>query len=111
MTYHPPAAPGTRADTACPFVGLLTDRATRYRLPDHRNGCYAGRRPRPVDLSHQEAFCCSAGYGECPRYRSAVSGSGWRVLRHLLRPVFCARQRPGSLTPGKLERRRWAGGG
>lgn len=70
MSQIPPSGPGPRVDPACPYVGILDDRTTRYRLPHHRNHCYARGRPRPLDLSHQQAFCCSATYGACPEYRS-----------------------------------------
>ncbi len=54
---------------ACPFLGLDDDPRTRFTFAGTAHRCYASGRPGTVDLGHQGAFCLTATYPACPRYR------------------------------------------
>ena len=55
--------------TACPFVAFVDDRDERADVPDHRHRCYAEIRPAQRALAHQQAFCLSAGFAQCPTFQ------------------------------------------
>ena len=66
----------------CPLLGLPDDPRSRFSFASADHRCWADRRPRPVDLAHQGAFCLAETYPECARYRAAA-----------------AARRPGAATP------------
>ena len=55
--------------TACPFVAFVDDRDERSDVPDHRHRCYAEIRPAQRALAHQQAFCLSASFADCPTFQ------------------------------------------
>ena len=55
--------------TACPFVAFVDDRDERADVPDHRHRCYAEIRPAQRAIAHQQAFCLSASFAECPTFQ------------------------------------------
>jgi nucleoid-associated protein YgaU len=55
--------------TACPFVAFVDDRDERADIPDHRHRCYAEIRPAQRALAHQQAFCLSASFADCPTFQ------------------------------------------
>jgi cell division septation protein DedD len=94
------APEGRRAaeSPSCPLLGLPDDQLSRFSYPSVGHRCRADDRPRPIDLGHQAAFCLTAMYPECPRYRAAAVS-----------------RRPGAATPAAsgvaLERARADAGG
>jgi len=55
-------------EMTCPHLGLADDPATSLGFPSEGNCC---QRVRPVaapNLGHQEAFCLSARFGQCPLF-------------------------------------------
>lgn len=84
------AGPGaTPVSSACPYLGLRADRATRFDFPDDQHACHAGSgtpigQSQPsrgekrrtgnapaIAIDHQAAYCLSGAYPRCPRYRPA----------------------------------------
>jgi LysM repeat protein len=61
---------------SCPLLGLPDDQLSRFSYPSVGHRCRADDRPRPIDLGHQAAFCLTAMYPECPRYRAAAVSRG-----------------------------------
>ncbi|MGD0019917.1 MAG: LysM peptidoglycan-binding domain-containing protein [Candidatus Limnocylindrales bacterium] len=51
---------------ACPFVAFEDDRDHRADHPDYRHRCFAAAEPEPRALPHQERFCLSAAFAQCP---------------------------------------------
>jgi hypothetical protein len=51
---------------ACPFVAFEDDRDHRADNPDYRHRCFAAAEPEPRALPHQERFCLSAAFAQCP---------------------------------------------
>ncbi len=75
-------APFQEEPSACPFVALEDDRDRRSDRPDYRHRCFASRQPEPRAFPHQERYCLSRGFTECPifldwahRESAAVVGS------------------------------------
>jgi LysM repeat protein len=54
----------------CPFLGLPDDPRTRFTFADPAHRCHVGAKPTPIDLGHQGAYCLTAGYPACERFRS-----------------------------------------
>lgn len=54
---------------ACPYLGLLEDRRTRFLFATPAHRCLSRRRPATIDLDHQVRFCLSAAFSICKRYR------------------------------------------
>jgi hypothetical protein len=55
----------------CPELGLKDDRETITAFPSTDNYCYQGKKPAGIELDHQEKFCLTMGYPQCPIYRQA----------------------------------------
>jgi hypothetical protein len=51
---------------ACPFVAYEEDRDHRSDHPDYRHRCFAAAEPEPRAFPHQERYCLSSGFAECP---------------------------------------------
>jgi hypothetical protein len=51
---------------ACPFVAFEDDRDHRADAPDYRHRCFAAAEPEPRAIPHQERFCLSAAFPQCP---------------------------------------------
>ena len=64
------ALPG--ADVACPYLGLIDDRATRFTYPSAGHRCYATARPSTIDIPKQGRDCLTAEHVTCPRYHPQV---------------------------------------
>ena len=71
---------------SCPLLGLPDDQLSRFSYPSVGHRCRADDSPRAIDLGHQAAFCLTAMYPECPRYRAAAVS-----------------RRPGAATPATAE--------
>ncbi|GAB4579618.1 MAG: hypothetical protein Fur0022_23560 [Anaerolineales bacterium] len=57
------------ASKHCPFLGIPGDATTHYRYPSRVNYCYAPNRPEPIRFEHQQAFCLTEEYAQCPVFR------------------------------------------
>jgi hypothetical protein len=55
--------------SACPFVAFEDDRDHRSDVPDYRHRCFASAEPEPKAFPHQERYCLSDGFTECPVFR------------------------------------------
>lgn len=80
--YRPPLkrpqlAEGTEPGFAgrCPHLGTLTDPGTALAFPSASNQCYKTRLPVPISMVHQEAYCLSSNYTECPVFQQALAHS------------------------------------
>ena len=51
---------------ACPFVAFEDDRDHRADTPDYRHRCFAAAEPEPRAIPHQERFCLTAAFAQCP---------------------------------------------
>ena len=51
---------------ACPFVAFEDDRDHRADAPDYRHRCFAAAEPEPRAIPHQERFCLTAAFAQCP---------------------------------------------
>jgi LysM repeat protein len=65
---------------ACPFIALELDRDRRSDKPDSRQRCFAEPTPQPRALAHQEQYCLSPNFAQCPIFQ------GW-AMRAAARPV------------------------
>jgi hypothetical protein len=56
-------------ETACPLLGLATDRVTHFEFaaPGHR--CWANDRAVKVEVSFQAAICVGSEFRDCVRHR------------------------------------------
>jgi nucleoid-associated protein YgaU len=79
--------------TACPFVAFVDDRDERADVPDHRHRCYAEIRPAQRALAHQQAFCLSASFAECPTFQD------WARRESARARASSGNQRPASDAP------------
>jgi len=61
-----PIIPFDGGPSACPFVAFEDDRDHRSSSPDYRHRCFAAPEPEPRAFPHQERFCLSAGFAQCP---------------------------------------------
>ncbi len=52
--------------SACPFVAYEDDRDHRSNVPDYRHRCFAASDPEPRAFPHQERYCLSADFAQCP---------------------------------------------
>ena len=52
--------------SACPFVAFEDDRDHRSSSPDYRHRCFAAPEPEPRAFPHQERYCLSADFAQCP---------------------------------------------
>src|SRR5947208_4796794 len=66
--------------TACPFVALELDRDRRSDKPDYRHRCYAEPTPAPRAIAHQEAFCLSPNFPNCPIFQDWASRAAARPV-------------------------------
>ena len=64
-----PAGPAPPGAVACPYLGLLEDRRTRFLFATPAHRCLSRRRPAAIDLDHQLRYCLSADFATCKRYR------------------------------------------
>ena len=61
--------PRPGVDVACPYLGLIDDRATRFTFPSTAHRCHATDRPSTIDIAKQGRDCLTAAHVTCPRYR------------------------------------------
>lgn len=59
---------------ACPLLGLVVDRDTRFTFPHPGHRCYGARqfptlRPKTIEPTYQASYCLSADFVACGRYR------------------------------------------
>jgi hypothetical protein len=54
--------------SACPWLGLADDRASRFSYPEKAHRCFATSQAMPVALEHQSAFCFGQRYQACSRF-------------------------------------------
>lgn len=59
---------------ACPFLGLLGDRRTRFTFPHPGHRCWASGHQRDVDLHRQVTYCLGRQYATCDRFPGARQG-------------------------------------
>ncbi len=55
----------------CPYLGLKTDPKTVLEFPSIGNHCHKAMPVAPVNAKHQEKYCLTALYVECPVYKRA----------------------------------------
>lgn len=53
----------------CPYLGLKTDPKTVLEFPSIGNHCHKAMPVAPVNAKHQEKFCLTAQYIDCPVYK------------------------------------------
>src|ERR1700690_1011572 len=58
--------------TTCPYLGLKSDSGTAFSYPSVANYCYHCQNPAVPLLSHQESYCLSGAYSECPVYSQEI---------------------------------------
>ncbi len=71
MTFQPTIPDQTvKRSTShfCPFLGIPGDATTHYQYPTRNNYCHVPDRPETIQFAHQQAFCLSDQYFECPVY-------------------------------------------
>jgi len=61
-----PTTPFDGGPGACPFVAFEEDRDHRASSPDYRHRCFAAPEPEPRAFPHQERYCLSADFAQCP---------------------------------------------
>lgn len=61
-----PTTPLDGIPSACPFVAFEDDRDHRSASPDYRHRCFAAPEPEPRAFPHQERYCLSADFAQCP---------------------------------------------
>ena len=66
---------------ACPFVAFEDDRDHRADAPDYRHRCFAAAEPEPRAIPHQERFCLSAAFAQCPIFLDWARQEAAGVLR------------------------------
>ena len=66
---------------ACPFVAFEDDRDHRADAPDYRHRCFAAAEPEPRAIPHQERYCLSAAFAECPIFLDWARQEAAGVLR------------------------------
>jgi len=72
--YRPPlpranAANGASVNGRCPLLGTPADTNTSLSFPSDANHCFSTRFAVPISTIHQENYCLSDHYGDCPVYR------------------------------------------
>jgi hypothetical protein len=55
----------------CPYLGLKTDPKTVLEFPSIGNHCHKAMPVAPVNAKHQEKYCLTAQYVDCPVFRRA----------------------------------------
>lgn len=74
-SYRPPLPRRPQATNAsgtpgrCPFLGTSADPGTSLSFPSDANHCHSTRLQVPVSTIHQENFCLSPNYENCPVFR------------------------------------------
>lgn len=74
-SYRPPLPRRPQATNAsgtpgrCPFLGTAADPGTSLSFPSDANHCHSTRLQVPVSTIHQENFCLSPNYENCPVFR------------------------------------------
>jgi len=61
-----PTNPFDGGPGACPFVAFEEDRDHRASGADYRHRCFAAPEPEPRAFPHQERYCLSADFPQCP---------------------------------------------
>ena len=64
------------ADKACPYLGMVTDPATRFAYPSSRQRCFVASRPSRIDEGKQARQCLVAQHASCPLYVRLNQPSG-----------------------------------
>ncbi len=74
--YRPPLKRTPIADSEtgtfigrCPHLGTMEDAGTALAFASDANQCYRTRLPVPVSTVHQQSYCLSGGYAECPVFQ------------------------------------------
>ncbi len=52
--------------SACPFVAFEDDRDHRSAASDYRHRCFAAAEPEPRAFPHQDRYCLSPDFPQCP---------------------------------------------
>jgi LysM repeat protein len=98
---------------ACPFVAFEDDRDHRADHPDYGHRCFAAAEPEPRALPHQERFCLSAAFAQCPIFLDwarqeaagvAIKGSG-TTSAAATQPAAMAASAAAAATPAFLASR------
>lgn len=56
----------------CPHLGTAVDAGTALAFASDANQCYSTRLPVPVSMIHQQSYCLSTDYSECPVFQQSV---------------------------------------
>ena len=72
--YRPPlpranAANGANVNGHCPLLGTPADPGTSLSFPSDANHCFSTRFSVPISIVHQENYCLSDHYENCPVYK------------------------------------------
>ena len=55
--------------SACPLLGLTSDRRTHFTFPNSGHRCFATGHPASTDARRQSAYCLSPRFDACDRFR------------------------------------------
>ena len=63
-------------NTACPFVGTLDDKTTRFIFPSEASRCHSEHDSGSISVAlvHQAQFCLSSCHTNCPRFLGIDDG-------------------------------------
>jgi hypothetical protein len=56
--------------SACPLLGLATDRRSHFTYPHPEHRCFAEDRPAKTDAGRQASYCLGSDYTACDRYQT-----------------------------------------
>jgi hypothetical protein len=78
--YRPPLKRPAALDGAssasfvgrCPYLGTTADAGTALAFASDAHRCYSTRLPVPVSAVHQQNYCLSGGYTECPVFQQSL---------------------------------------
>jgi LysM repeat protein len=64
----------THSPPSCPYLGIFDDPKTHFGFATSSNYCYHPDPAEPLELTHQEAYCLTQDYTNCPVYQSTRKG-------------------------------------
>jgi len=56
---------GKKDEQSCPALGIIRDPLVCFYFPNQHNYCHHVKKPEPIKLEHQEAFCLTENHNEC----------------------------------------------
>lgn len=56
-------------DIGCPYLGIHSDKKTRYSYASRNNTCHLVQKKEPVCREHQLDYCITSAYRNCPVFK------------------------------------------